>query len=612
MAYAGPVSTTPYLNASGATATYGQVVYLSAPGQFSLAISLSLASATVLGIVADASIANGATGNIQTTGTFTTTGLTAGAAYYVSASPGAYSAAPPTDPGQFLALVGVAPTALVLELSPQTPEQISGPGLVMMIGDSNCRGRGETIWADVGVGLENAQPIIYEAEFTSNATDPISWTAVPISALQKYDVDGNNNMGAELSLGMSLSAGGVTCALGKVAIDGTSLAFHWLPSSGYGTSGGGQNLYGQMVAFTKALLAATGMPLKAIIWIDGNDALTLAYASAFAANFATFIAQLRTDLGAGFQMLYSRAPAFGSDVPYVAQLQAQQDVFAATNPSVVMIKTADLLLDTNGDQGGGDQHLTASSLITLGNRFGQAILDVWQPPSLVNDTSAPAYVGMDQVELSLETQTTLTPRWGGALPYVAGDLGILFAVLAGANQPIALTNAEGFTQIGTTQISNGGGTTLCCAVFACVATSASMPAPTVAFGTNETNMAGIMIFRPPSGKTISVDQVAGAVNNAFNMSLALPTVTTTANNELVVQPFAAYAFTNYPTATADNSSLTNLVVVRDAAQKMAGSNVAEFGLITGNKAVAGAVASTAVTTSTAEVLAGFTIALRAS
>lgn len=90
----------------------------------------ALATARVLGLVADVSIADTASGNVQTDGRLSATtgqwdavtgqvgGLTPGARYYVSAAtPGMLTTTPPTADGHVIAPVGTAKSTTEFEIS---------------------------------------------------------------------------------------------------------------------------------------------------------------------------------------------------------------------------------------------------------------------------------------------------------------------------------------------------------------------------------------------------------------------------------------------------------------------------------------------------------------
>lgn len=106
-------------NGSGATLTNTQVVYVKSDGTYALARANAAATKNAVGFVKDATIANGASGQIQTSGLLGGfTGLTPGAVYYLSAdTAGAITATAPTAPGSFQLAVGIASNATELNIS---------------------------------------------------------------------------------------------------------------------------------------------------------------------------------------------------------------------------------------------------------------------------------------------------------------------------------------------------------------------------------------------------------------------------------------------------------------------------------------------------------------
>ena len=117
-------------NGETAAVTVGTPVYVSTANTFKKAQGNALGTADALGIVKDASIAAGATGNVQTDGQITATtaqwdvatgqtgGLTPGATYYLSAtSAGQLTSTAPTNAGQFVLKIGKGISTTILDLA---------------------------------------------------------------------------------------------------------------------------------------------------------------------------------------------------------------------------------------------------------------------------------------------------------------------------------------------------------------------------------------------------------------------------------------------------------------------------------------------------------------
>ena len=115
-------------NANAASITIGQPVYVSAADTVDLANSAAIGTSRPLGLVSDASIAASATGNIQTSGSLTSSDwtsvvgaatLTAGSVYYLDGTAGKLPATAPTT--GFLTKVGAAVSTTELEINIEQP-----------------------------------------------------------------------------------------------------------------------------------------------------------------------------------------------------------------------------------------------------------------------------------------------------------------------------------------------------------------------------------------------------------------------------------------------------------------------------------------------------------
>ena len=117
-------------NASGGSSVIGTPVYISTAGSFALAKADASGTIEVIGLVKDSSIANSASGSIQTDGVLTATttqwdavtgqtgGLTAGAVYYLSAATaGKITSTAPGSTGQYVERVGRALSTTDLDIS---------------------------------------------------------------------------------------------------------------------------------------------------------------------------------------------------------------------------------------------------------------------------------------------------------------------------------------------------------------------------------------------------------------------------------------------------------------------------------------------------------------
>jgi len=115
-------------NSNTGSITIGQPVYVDGAGTVDLAQANASGTAKVAGLVKDATVANGASANIQHSGVLTSadwtsvvgsTTLTAGSRYYLDASTaGQLTATAPDTTGQFVVGVGMAlsTTELLIEI----------------------------------------------------------------------------------------------------------------------------------------------------------------------------------------------------------------------------------------------------------------------------------------------------------------------------------------------------------------------------------------------------------------------------------------------------------------------------------------------------------------
>lgn len=129
--------TTNYINDDASAIVIGQPVYQTSTGHVDLSVGVDLTHATVIGLVAATSIANGANGAVQETGILTAAtsqwdavtgqsgGLTPDAVYYVSTTtPGQLTTVPPNIIGTYIGVVGYALSSSQMQIVPQAPEVV--------------------------------------------------------------------------------------------------------------------------------------------------------------------------------------------------------------------------------------------------------------------------------------------------------------------------------------------------------------------------------------------------------------------------------------------------------------------------------------------------------
>jgi hypothetical protein len=621
------VPTTSFINDNAGAIVIGQLVYQTTAGHVDLATTADMAHATVIGLVAAASIASGASGVVQTSGpmilatpqwdavTGQVGGLTPGAEYYLTGT-GLLTKLMPVSPNAIVVPIGAAASTQQLNLAIQAPVQLAGPQLAAILGQSNATGHGDTFFTDQALALLSPYPIGMDEQWSFNITNPVVWSNTGTEPLQPYAPNGQLNMGVELTLGRTLDAGGLFPFISKTTLDSSTLADHWAPGS---TSplNNGQNLYQQALARIRAHILASGRPLGAIVWIQGEfDALDATKAANYQANLTAFVAQLRADLPGNwwftFNQLNANLPTAvqPNGAPFRDTVRAGQAAFAASDTRSVMINVDDLPLDLDNGEGVGLYHYKSNALVSMGNRFGVAILSKLNPSALTPVApvaNAPFLLGYDQAAFGAGS---VTPRWGGQRGYQAGDDGILVAISWATAGTISLTTPAGFTQIGTQVSSAFTGLTLTMSIYRCRATSNNMPAPTVT-GPGAVTMAAIFIVRGGLASGNPVDVFSSGANNTFATAISIPGATTTGPNRFVMTMIGFETGAANSFSGVANASLSNLTTVRNVSQSINGNPIG-IGLVTGVMAGTGAYGATTATAGGNSVNAGLTLALKAA
>lgn len=476
--------------------------------------------------------------------------------------------------------------------------------LIIIAGQSNAVGQGVVLSADSGLDLPTAfTSVQLHTMWASTTGNPIVWTTVATGNLQKYAANGVPNMGVELSLGRVLFNGtgesptSFPAFIGKMAISGSSLADHWLPTANYPT---GTNLFTQFVQYINDRQTESGEQLGAIVWIHGEaDAGDATDSAAYQANLTAFAEALRAQFGNSFVFALNQLNV-SSSLTHKAAVRSAQAAFVAGEVNAVMVNGDDLPMYDG-------VHYNADNLVTLGYRFAHAIQDRLLPQSTAHVGATPSYLGAD---VTAQGSGSLVPRWGGASPYAAGDWGFLFVESSSTNVDPTLSDTQGFTLVGTIPASNFANAVYTrLAVYKCKATSASMPAPTVADSANNYQAAAIHIVRG-ADSTDAVDVVQTSKNDAFNTPVSLTGATTTGANRLVLAAVGSF-FGGSPRTVSGwtNASLTNVTERRDSSFNII-SDYCGIAVVTGEKATAGATGAITATVSGSAVWAGITIAVR--
>jgi lysophospholipase L1-like esterase len=455
-----------------------------------------------------------------------------------------------------------------------------------ILGDSNAYGQGVTNNADGGFGLTTPFTTV---QLSSHIAPGVAFPPVFadfVGTLQPYTNPNNPSMGIELTMGQALFAAGAKPLMAVMAVSGSTLATEWLPTSTYPAAGAG-NLYNLFVARMRAL----GTVRAITVHLGTNDASTAPMSSAFQSNMTAFLAALRADFSAGLVVAWVKTNVNGSGA-FTSTVRAAQVAVAAGDPNLLLIDNDDIAL-TDGF------HFDADGYITIGQRAAFAIADKL---GLARQTvtTTPAVLGWGP---AAHGAGALAPRsWPGTL---VGDLELgigttglvaaaqttpagwalvastnLTSVFAGLNQQVALYQRAG---------SNGG-------------------AATAFADTNNFNAFKCFTVRGPNANP-AIDVVNGSVNNNFDTGpLSIPSITTTAANEIVLIFQGGYSGGANGYA-ATNAGLTSVQLIQSGTYAI-GSDFQVIGLTSGIKAAAGATGAASGTSTNSAITVGLQIGIK--
>lgn len=255
--------------------------------------------------------------------------------------------------------------------------------IVAIVGQSNAVGQGDSTLITNDAGLTSPLSSVRHYQITSQGpapSDPITWsTGSPgspvVGSLAPYtssvaNIAGATTtcMGPELALGHYLDEVlSNQTDLVTFAVSGTSIASHWLPTSGYPTSGsGGVNLFHQMIAALQDAEARLSGQIVTIIWIQGeSDAQNATDAGNYQTNLQATFNAIRTYYSVPiiFNQLSSGCAAANTNTVRTAQAAVQ----AATS-NCYMFSVDDLILQTD------NYHFNTNSYNVLGFRLGAQVL----------------------------------------------------------------------------------------------------------------------------------------------------------------------------------------------------------------------------------------------
>ena len=475
------------------------------------------------------------------------------------------------------------------------------PGkLIVIVGDSNAVGQGDTDHSDGGLKLTTAFASVTGRHYYSGSlTDPVIWTDTGATSLQPYHAGGSPGMGIELTLGREMFATGSATYIATFAINGTR-AEDYKPTATSPVSGG--NLYSQLITYINGIQTATGLTLGAVVLeLSTNDAVNGTDAGNYGANITAIISGLRSTYGA-IPVLLPRLNVACTNT-FTSTVIAAQVAYVAGDSNTLLVSSDDLALT-------GGVHYLTDGYATRGQRFAYVLSDKLGYGRTQVAALAPVVIGRDVV--SYGTGALSPTAWAGG---VNGDMEVLVVITGfGTSAAGSLTTAAGFTQQNSTQISSALGLDEYLLVYTRTVASGSfvngrMPTPT--FTPNGSNLENAaVIFTVRSNATVLIDGSAISASNAYGTPWATMTGRTTGHaNTLEVLIAGGFSGSGTNTTTEANSNITGLAEYSDGyyfsnadfvAVILASGAVATLGSVTGNSTI---------TSATNTILAGMELGL---
>lgn len=460
--------------------------------------------------------------------------------------------------------------------------------LVVVAGQSNAVGQPDTDHADSGFSLATPFAAVpFDTQYSLSVADPPTWVYNSGTTLRPYNsnVASGINFGPEMTLGRELYAAGLNPVIGKMALNASGLADHWLPGVAYPSTG--TNLFTQFVNYITALQTTYSTKLLSIVWVQGeHDADSAPQAAAYAANLTTFMTAIRAVFGAGVSIIIVKLNAASAPVNKTA-LRAQQVSYVASDTRSALVDLDDLALPDT-------LHYDGDGQITLGQRCAYSLLDL-------HGISRPTPAVIPQVmggDATVFGTGVLTPRsWAGQRD---GDREYLVYATGITSAVHALTSAQGFTLVGSQYESSSGGAFVRISVWSRPVVAASMvngrmPSP-VLVDNNGYNIAQIYTVRGPTNAVATL-AATGSAPNTYGPSLTLASPSTGSTANCLVLHFVACFSGYYANAIAvTNATLAGVTEQRDTIAQIV-SDYMMLSLTSGTKAVAGAVGNATATVS---------------
>jgi hypothetical protein len=456
------------------------------------------------------------------------------------------------DGGAGAGIAGViAPTAAGLD-DPCGPPELPPPPAVLalfaLVGDSNTMGFGVTDKADRGfaVTVPNAN-VIYNARYAFLTADPPAWVDMATGDLRAYAPGGEIGMGIELTFCETMHEASASPWLAKLAISGSTLATEWTPTATFMLASTGSNAFDTWVARMHGFEASAGRKLSGVVVNLGtNDAFERGNASTFGANMAAFAAATRSAFGADLVIVWIKTNA-STSAPFVSTVTRAQVAVADADPLMALVDTDDIPLLADR------LHYDTDGYLTIGQRCAFALLDkLGFARHTVSVT--PQVLGWGP---AAHGAGALLPRsWPGTQ---VGDREYL--VVTTGLLDVAIATPSGWSDLGVGSASRFLGLTERMAIYERQVTSLDAngrPPATTVIDTNNLNAAKIFTVRGPSTNP-TTNAAVGFASNTYNTGpTAIPGVTTTAANDLVMMFAGGYSGSGTNGMTTTNAGLRDM------------------------------------------------------
>lgn len=455
-------------------------------------------------------------------------------------------------------------------------------GLVLLFGDSNTVGLGDTSHMDNGLGWQGTfSSASMDWHYANSVTDPMTWIDVSRRDLQPYDsTPGNPAVGYELGLGRYLvQYHGFTAPvqMAKFAASGLK-ALNATPTSA--TPLTPKRIIFQAEDYFDGERVETGKPVSIIIYGLGTNDASVTNAPLFAGNLAATEAEFRAHYGSRFLFaiidINTNMTAAGTASDRNT-IRAAAAAFVAAHP-----KNSILIDPSRIPVSNSNIHYVADELGSLGNMVGEFTSEKVKPGRSTDfSTGAAAQVqSINEATIRSPSATgNLTVR--GPTREKAGDWDFLvIGQNPTASAPPALTTAAGFTAVAnaTGLDSSASGTHQYLSLYERHVTQAALDTYFAAHGeyrlddpvitdNNTSKQAAIFSVRgayQPGALASAVEAVTTSVNNASNTSTSAPGPTTLGHDRLIIH--VQTGFSSSPNAASNwaNASLTNVTVLRDS------------------------------------------------